>query len=189
MKLLPFRELLGRAGFTDFRLPSTPKDEEGHECEIYFGGAGRVLGAEGVACQHLESVDLPSGLSSIAVGNESALRLEDAALMDDRVFTCEMGTGDQPMVRVEYRGGTEEFRPEEVSLMLMLGTKETVEAHFGAEKSSAVGTARSATASLGIGPRRASSTSLARTCRVSSPALVACPCAEWSTGWDQEVPA
>ena len=128
MKLLPFRELLGRAGFTDFRLPSTPKDEEGHECEIYFGGAGRVLGAEGVACQHLESVDLPSGLSSIAVGNESALRLEDAALMDDRVFTCEMGTGDQPMVRVEYRGGTEEFRPEEVSLMLMPGTKEIVEA-------------------------------------------------------------
>merc|ERR1712054_168466 len=53
-------------------------------------------------------------------------------------FKCEAGSGDKPMIVVDYQGETKKFHPEEVSAMILTKMKETAEAYLGTKVNDAV---------------------------------------------------
>jgi len=53
-------------------------------------------------------------------------------------FKLEAGTGDKPMIVVDYQGETKKFHPEEVSAMILVKMKETAEAYLGTKVNDAV---------------------------------------------------
>jgi len=53
-------------------------------------------------------------------------------------FKIEAGSGDKPMIVVDYQGETKKFHPEEVSAMILTKMKETAEAYLGTKVSDAV---------------------------------------------------
>jgi len=53
-------------------------------------------------------------------------------------FKLEAGTGDKPMIVVDYQGETKKFHPEEVSAMILTKMKETAEAYLGTKVNDAV---------------------------------------------------
>merc|ERR1712070_642613 len=55
-----------------------------------------------------------------------------------RPFKCESGSGDKPMIVVDYQGETKKFHPEEISAMILTKMKETAEAYLGTKVNDAV---------------------------------------------------
>jgi len=53
-------------------------------------------------------------------------------------FKMESGTGDKPMIVIEYQGETKKYHAEEVSAMILVKMKETAEAYLGTKVSDAV---------------------------------------------------
>jgi len=53
-------------------------------------------------------------------------------------FKMESGTGDKPMIVVDYNGETKKFHAEEVSAMILVKMKETAEAYLGTKVNDAV---------------------------------------------------
>merc|ERR1712072_502699 len=53
-------------------------------------------------------------------------------------FKVESGSGDKPMIVVDYQGETKKFHPEEVSSMILIKMKETAEAYLGSKVNDAV---------------------------------------------------
>jgi len=53
-------------------------------------------------------------------------------------FAVVQKDGDKPAIRVEYKGETKEFLPEEISSMVLTKMKETAEAYLGQEVTNAV---------------------------------------------------
>jgi len=53
-------------------------------------------------------------------------------------FKVESGSGDKPMIVVDYMGETKKFHPEEISSMILLKMKETAEAYLGGTVKDAV---------------------------------------------------
>jgi L1 cell adhesion molecule like protein len=53
-------------------------------------------------------------------------------------FKLEAGSGDKPMIVVDYQGETKKFHPEEVSAMILTKMKETAEAYLGTKVNDAV---------------------------------------------------
>jgi len=53
-------------------------------------------------------------------------------------FKIEGGSGDKPMIVVDYQGETKKFHPEEVSAMILTKMKETAEAYLGTKVNDAV---------------------------------------------------
>jgi len=53
-------------------------------------------------------------------------------------FTLEAGTGDKPMIVVDYQGERKKFHPEEISAMILTKMKETAEAYLGVKVNDAV---------------------------------------------------
>lgn len=57
-------------------------------------------------------------------------RFQDSSVQSDIMhwpFKVVPGTGDKPMIEVEYRGEKKKFTPEEVSAMVLIKMKETAE--------------------------------------------------------------
>merc|ERR1712072_564585 len=53
-------------------------------------------------------------------------------------FKVESGSGDKPMIVVDYQGEDKKFHPEEISSMILTKMKETAEAYLGAKVNDAV---------------------------------------------------
>merc|ERR1712072_1404077 len=53
-------------------------------------------------------------------------------------FKVEAGSGDKPMIVVDYQGETKKFHPEEISSMILTKMKDTAEAYLGCKCNDAV---------------------------------------------------
>jgi len=58
--------------------------------------------------------------------------------MKDWSYKVVAGTGDKPMIRVEFHGETKEFAPEEISSMVLTKMKEVAEGYLGKKVTDAV---------------------------------------------------
>ena len=58
--------------------------------------------------------------------------------MKDWSYKVVAGSGDKPMIRVEFHGETKEFAPEEISSMVLTKMKEVAEGYLGKKVSDAV---------------------------------------------------
>merc|ERR1719261_2473119 len=53
-------------------------------------------------------------------------------------FKCVAGSGDKPMIVVNFQGEEKKFHPEEISSMVLTKMKETAEAYIGGKVNDAV---------------------------------------------------
>jgi L1 cell adhesion molecule like protein len=68
-------------------------------------------------------------------------KFQDATVQNDMKhwpFKVVRGSGDKPLIEVEYQGKKKQFNPEEISAMVLQKMKETAEAHLGKKVTDAV---------------------------------------------------